>query len=291
MQMDTEEKEISLLDMLLVVAENLKLLIFGPVLVGLLALAIAYVVPQSYTSQAILALPAPATVTMPTPTQAAAMMASPVVLDPVVVALQLSAGRPIEEARKELLREIKVTVGKDGLLRLDVSANTPQEAQARASAIIGSWLKSTVPGEQDRADLEQRLAYARGALAAVNRLLERLTAEGAANLNQPLTRGEAGTSLVAVGELQARYFAEVQTIPRTLQGLTTDVVKQPPTLPTEPVAPKKSLMAVLAALGSGFALLLWVFMRQAWKSAAQDPQAAPKLARLRAVLGLKDRQH
>lgn len=289
MQMDTEEKEISLLDMLLVVAENLKLLIFWPVLVGLLALAIAYAVPQSYTSQAILALPAPMAMPTPTPTQAAAMMVSPVVLDPAIVALQLSAGRPIEEVRKELVQQIKATVGKDGLLRLDVSANTPQEAQARASAIIDSWLKSTVPGEQDRADLEKRLAYARGALVAVNRLLERLTAEGATHLNQPLTRGEAGTSLMAVGELQARYFAEVQTIPRTLQGLTTDVVKQPPTLPTEPAAPKKTLIAVLAALGGGFALLLWVFMRQAWKSAAQDPQAAEKQARLRAAMGFKGR--
>jgi uncharacterized protein involved in exopolysaccharide biosynthesis len=285
MNIDEKDGEVSLLDLLVVVAENLKLLILGPLLVGLLALGVGFALPQSYTSQAILALP------MPTPTQAAAMMVSPVVLDPAIVALQLSAGRPIEEARKELVRQIKATVGKDGLLRLDVSANTPTQAQAIANAVIDSWLKSTVPGEQDRADLEKRLAYARGALAAVNRLLERLTAEGAAHLNQPLTRGEAGTSLMAVGELQARYFAEVQTIPRTLQGLSRDVVKQPPTLPTEPVAPKKSLMAVLAALGSGFALLLFVFIRSAWKSAAQDPQAAPKLARLRAVLGLKDRQH
>jgi uncharacterized protein involved in exopolysaccharide biosynthesis len=285
MNIDEKDGEVSLLDLLVVVAENLKLLILGPLLVGLLALGVGFALPQSYTSQAILALP------MPTPTQAAAMMVSPVVLDPAIVALQLSAGRPIEEARKELVRQIKATVGKDGLLRLDVSANTPTQAQAIANAVIDSWLKSTVPGEQDRADLEKRLAYARGALAAVNRLLERLTAEGAAHLNQPLTRGEAGTSLMAVGELQARYFAEVQTIPRTLQGLSRDVVKQPPTLPTEPVAPKKSLMAVLAALGSGFALLLFVFIRSAWKSAAQDPQAAPKLARQRALLGLKDRQN
>ena len=87
--------------------------------------------------------------------------------------------------------------------------------------------------------------------------------------------------------MQARYFAEVLTIPRSLKGLSRDVVlKQQPTLPTEPTAPKKSLIAVLAALGSGFALLLWVFMRQAWKNAANDPETVKKQARLRAALGM-----
>lgn len=215
------------------------------------------------------------------------MMVSPIVLDPVIELLNLSKGQPIQSVRAELVSQVKAAVGKDGLLRLDVSADTALEAQAIANAVIDSWLKSTVPGEQDRADLEKRLAYAKGALTSVNRLLERLTSEGSANLNQPLTRGEAGTSIVAVGELQARYFSEVLTIPRALQGLSRDVLKQPPTLPIHPAAPKKSLIAVLAALGSGFALLLWVFTRQAWKNAAQDPQAAEKQARLRAAMGLK----
>ena len=281
--MDTEENEISLLDLLLVVADNLKLLILGPVLVGLLALGIGYVLPQTFISQAILALPTPT----PTPAQAAAMMVSPIVLDPVIEALNLAKGQPVQAVRIELAGQLKAAVGKDGLLRLDVRADTALEAQTIANAVIDHWLKSTVPGEQDRIDLEKRLVYAKGALASINRLLERLTSEGSANLNQPLTRGEAGTSIVAVGELQARYFSEVLTIPRTLQGLSRDVVKQPPTLPVKPAAPKKSLIAVLAALGAGFALLLWVFMRQAWKSAAQDPQAAQKQARLRAAMGFK----
>lgn len=288
-----DENEVSLLDLLLVVAENLKLLILGPIVVGLLALAIGYAVPQSFASQAILALPTPTPTQAPTPTpvQAAAMMVSPVVLDPVIGSLRLSAGRPIEVARTELAKQIKAVVGKDGLLRLDVTANSPLGAQTLANAVIDTWLKSTVPGERDRADLEKRLAYAKAALASTSRLLDRLTAEGAAILNQPLTRGEAGTSLVAVGELQARYFSEVLTIPRTLQGLSADVVKQPPTLPIEPAAPKKGLIAILAALGSGFVLLLWVFMRHAWKSVGQDSEAAEKQARLRAALGftVKDR--
>lgn len=290
-----EENEVSLLDLLVVVAENLKLLIVGPFVVGLLALSVGFAVPQSYVSQAILALPMPTTTTptttpTPTPTQAAAMMVSPLVLDPVIESLKLAEGRHIEVARKELAKEVKATVGKDGLLRLDVTAASPAQAQTIANAVIDHWLHSTVPSEQDRADLEKRLAWAQVSLESVRRLLAGLTTEAGVNsLGKPLTRGEAGTSIVAVGELQARYLSDVLSIPRQLKGLVRDdVVKQPPTLPIEPGAPKKGLIAVLSALVSGFALLLWVFVRQAWRrNAALDPQAAEKLAKLRAALGLK----
>lgn len=217
------------------------------------------------------------------------MMVSPLVLDPVIQSLSLSAGHTIERARATLASQIKATVGKDGLLRLDTTANTPLEAQKIANAIIDTWLKSTVPGDKDRADLEVRLIQAKVSLESVRRLLDRLTGEDSAVLNKPLTLGGANTSIVAVGELQARYQADVLSIPRSLQGLARDVVMQPPTLSTEPVAPKKSLIAVLAALGSGFALLLWVFMRQAWKNAALDPETAEKQAKLRAAIGFKQR--
>lgn len=285
MELDTEENETSVLDLLLVVAENLKLLILGPVLVGLVALSIGYALPQSYTSQAIVALSTPT----PTPTQAAAMMVSPLVLDEVIRSHNLSAGLPTEAARTKLANQIKAVVGKDGLLRLDVTANAPLEAQTLANAIIDTWLKSTVPSEAERADLTTRLDYAKSALASVRQLLESLPKEGGIYLRKPLTRAEAGTTIVAIGALQDRYFAEVLSIPRSLRGLTRDVVVQPPTLPTQPIAPRNGLIAILAALGSGLALLLWVYMRQSWRNAARDPDAAEKQAKLRAAIGLKGR--
>jgi len=178
-------------------------------------------------------------------------------------------------------------VGKDGLLRLDVTAHSPAQAQTIANAVIDTWLKSTVPGEQARADLAKRLSYAQTSLDAVTRLISRLDAGGAASLNKPLTRGEAGTSFVGLGELQSRYLGDVLSIPRELQGLSHDVVKQPPTLPTEPVSPKKGLIAALAAIASGFVLLLWVFLRQAWRQSAQDPSIAEKQGRFVAALRSK----
>ena len=284
MEIDEDEDEVSLLDPLIAVAENLRLLILGPFLIGLVALGIGYVLPQSFTSQAILTPPADIQV------QAAAIMVSPLVLDSVVESLKLSRGASMQQARARLERRIKAVAAKDGLLRLDVTDNTPAQAQSIANAVIDAWLKSTVPGPQDRADLEKKLAFAKASLESVRRLQDLLTTEGSVPLGKSLTRGEAGTSIVAIGELQARYLGEVLSIPRQLTGLTRDVVKQPPTLPTEPVAPNKSLIALLAAFGSGFTLLLWVLMCQAWQNAAHDPLTAGKQAKFLSALGLNARR-
>lgn len=281
MGIEPEEREVSLLDVLVVVAENLKLLILGPIAIGLLALAIASLLPKTYTSQAILVVP--------TPPQAAAMMVSPTVLYPVIESLKLAGRRSMQVAHMDLTRQIKASVGKEALLRLEVTADSPSEAQAIANAVIDNWLKSTVPGPQEREDLEKRLEYAKVSLEAIRRLQSALMAEGATTLGKSLTRSEAGTSIVAVGELQARYLADVLTIPRTLQGLSRDLVKQSPTLPTEPVETKKSLVAAMAGVAGGFVLLLWVLVRHAWKTAALDPAAAEKQGRLVAAIGFKRR--
>jgi uncharacterized protein involved in exopolysaccharide biosynthesis len=45
--------------------------------------------------------------------------------------------------------------------------------------------------------------------------------------------------------------------------------------------PKKAQIAVIATLAAGFALLLFVFVRQALANASQDPESAAKLARIR----------
>ena len=277
--------EMGLLDLLVTMAENLKLLVFGPVAAGLLALGICYVVPQTFASESIVALPNATSIET---AQAAAVMTSPIVLDSVIKLLNLAEGRTTQIARKKLVNQVKATLGKDGLLRLDTTANTPADAQNIANAVLSAWLVITVPGVEERADLEKRLESAKSFLDAVERVLKKLTVEeGSSNLSQPLTRGEPGTSIVAIGELQTRFLSDVLRIPRQLKGYSRDVIRQPPTLPTEPVSPKKGLVAILAAVLSGFALLLWVFIREAWRLAIQDPDKAEKQKRLKAALGLK----
>ena len=176
MEVEVQEDEVSLLDLLLVVAENIKLLVLGPLLVGLVALGIAFMLPQSYTSQAILLIPSPSSPSSPSSlnaVQSAAVMVSPLVLDPLVAQHPKLKDKPIEEARRELAKQIKAAVDKkDGLLRLNVTADQPEAAQTLGNAVIDTWLKTTLPTGQDRADLEKRLSYANNALAKVDPIVK-----------------------------------------------------------------------------------------------------------------------
>lgn len=290
--MDVEnENGVSLLDLLVVIVENLKLLIIGPIVAGLLVLGITFLLPKSYVSNAILA-PAPRAQTvqaLQSAQQTAAMMLSPVVLDPIVKTFGLSDKRSLEVAREALAERVKATVGKEGLLRLNVTGDTPDQAQTLANAVIDEWLKTTVPTGQERLDLEKRLGYAKVSLEAVRRLLDSMAVSGAAALNKPLTRGEAGTSLMAVGELQARYLNEILEHLRQLRGLSREeVIKQSPTLPTEPAPIKRVQVVALAAVAAFFVLLFGVFMRQLWRNAELDPQTASKLIGLRAALNWRN---
>lgn len=54
--------------------------------------------------------------------------------------------------------------------------------------------------------------------------------------------------------------------------------------PNRKSKPKKALIAVLATLATGFVLLLWVFIRQALRNAAAQPETADKLQALKVGL-------
>lgn len=83
-------------------------------------------------------------------------------------------------------------------------------------------------------------------------------------------------------ELFARQF-EMAKLDESREGATIQVI-DPAMAPELKSKPKKALIAVLATLATGFLLLLWVFVRQALKNAAQDSESAQKLAGIRAAL-------
>lgn len=83
-------------------------------------------------------------------------------------------------------------------------------------------------------------------------------------------------------ELFARQF-EMAKLDESREGATIQVIDAA-TAPELESKPKKALIAVLATLATGFLLLLWVFVRQALKNAAQDTESAHKLAGIRAAL-------
>lgn len=268
--------EVGLLDVLVTLAENVKLLVAGSLLVGLCALGIGFMLPQTYQSVAVLQADQPT----------ASLMVTAVVLDPVIEALGLAKDDTVEAARIKLRERIKAVIGRnDKLMTLTVSGPTPQQAQDTASALIYQIYQQSRPKGSVRTRLEAQLAEAQARLKNAQ--------EAATSLLQHLEKNSAGTGgEVARGYadlLSATGAAQVQisTLETQLEGLTDAQLVQFPTLPQKPSQPKKGLIAIGATLAAGLALLLFVFMRQALRHTTGNEKSAAKLLRIRKSLGLR----
>lgn len=79
-------------------------------------------------------------------------------------------------------------------------------------------------------------------------------------------------------ELFAKQF-ELAKVDESREGAVIQVLDaaQPPEKKTKP---KKAMIAIIATLAAGFALLLFVFIRQALRNASQDSESAQKIAAL-----------
>ena len=271
-----QQEEIDLLDILVTLAENIKLLILGPLFVGICALGIAYIVPQTFESIAVLKAEQ----------ATASLMTTASVLDPVAADLGLTKVDSAEEARKLLREQIKVSVGRnDKLLTLTVSAPAPQQAQAIANAVLQQTYVKSRPKGSDLTRLEIQLkdakARTKSAEDAAGALLKRMESNGAAGSTES-ARGYAELLNVA-----AAAQNQVAALQAQLEGLTDAQLIQAPTLPEKASKPKKGLIAIGATLAAGLALMLFVFVRQAVRGAAKDAGAASKMARIRRALALR----
>lgn len=74
---------------------------------------------------------------------------------------------------------------------------------------------------------------------------------------------------------------ELAKIDESREGAVIQVV-DPAEPPERKSKPKKGLIAILTTLATGFALILFVFVRGALRNARQDPESAAKLAAVRA---------
>jgi hypothetical protein len=272
------EDEISLLDLLLTVSQNIKLLILGPLAAGLCALGITFTLPATYDSVAIL------------PADINSTLRLAAVLDPVIVKLDLAKGKTPEQARLELSGRIKFAQDKQTkLFTLTVSGDSPQQAQATAKALLLNVYEFMRPRWSNKARIELRLNQAKETLADAK--------AATSGLLSILERGfKPDAAAKATGTELPRGYADllnfvtategtVSSLELQLEGMSDEQLLQPPSLPEKPVSQKKAMKATIAALATGFALLLFVFIRQGLRTAGADPESAAKLAAIRRALG------
>jgi capsular polysaccharide biosynthesis protein len=204
-------------------------------------------------------------------------MLSAAVLDPIATNLGYTPKLDQDAARDKLKSQIKSSFNaKDKLLTLTTQADTPQAAQARAKAVLQQTYAQSQPRDTEKLRLQKQLAQAQARekeATQTAQLLGRKMEGGGTTDASEVAQGYA-QMIGVVKESQAIQI----DIERQLQGLDASALVQEATLPTKHAAPKRGLVTIMATLAAGFALLLFVFIRQALRNASQDAESAEKLS-------------
>jgi uncharacterized protein involved in exopolysaccharide biosynthesis len=108
---------------------------------------------------------------------------------------------------------------------------------------------------------------------------EQAQVPGAASSNEYIARFRNFKYNETLFELFAKQY-ELARVDESREAAVIQVVDMA-VAPERKSNPKKARIAVLTTLATGFALLLFVFVRQAVRNAAQDAESAAKLSQLR----------
>jgi tyrosine-protein kinase Etk/Wzc len=230
-----DEDEISLLDLLLVVVENLRLLVLGPLAVGLAALGISFMIPPTYTAKtqflppqqqqssasalvqalgvgAIGGLSAGLGIKNPAD-QYIAFLKSQSIQDAMVDRFDLLKRYETKfrvDARKELLENTKITSGKDGIIALELDDKDPKVAADMANAYV-----------EELRRMMNRLALTEAQLR--RSFFEKKLKEAKENLSvaEELLRGTG----VSSGVLKTSPGSAVEVVARLKAGVTVQEIK------------------------------------------------------------------
>lgn len=239
-----EDDEISLLDILQVLAENARLLIFGPLIVGLAALGVAFTITPTFT----------ATTRIMTPQQqqsaasaalaqlgalagmagGAAGIKNPADMYVGLIKSRTLADRMIDrfklmdvyeteyrdDARKALADGTQASVGKDGLIAIAVDDSDPKRAAAMANAYVEEL--SALTGRLALTEAQQRRQFFEKELAKAKQSLVRAeTALGGAGVGENLLKFNPEAMGEGIATLKAQVVAkEVQL--SSMRGYLTE---------------------------------------------------------------------
>jgi len=166
-------------------------------------------------------------------------------------------------------------------VQVTVKTQDPQAAQAVAQALLKATQDNSHPEGDDLKALQTDLEKDKAALATARLMEARISATiNSAEKVDPVLAQAYMTLL----DTFPSFINTVAVSELKLKGLTdADVVSAP--APATVNKPKAKVVTAVAVLATGFALLLWVFVRKAFQGAAINPESAAKLARIRQALG------
>jgi uncharacterized protein involved in exopolysaccharide biosynthesis len=287
---ESEEDAINLIDLLTTVVENLKLLVLGSLGAGVLALGISFLITPTFTAKTTMIPPSLANSITNSALRAElgglsmggaaglgglvgavkspgeqyiAYMESNILRDQLIVKYKLQERydqKYLENTRKVLKKNVKLTSDKKtGLITIEVEDYDPKFAADLANDYVDSL--SRMIGRMTLAEAKAR-----------RELLEQQITEATQKSYQsPMVREGVIQSLIR--EFESARLDEKRDHPFVVQV-------DPAQAPELKSKPKKALIAIIATLATFFFLLIFVFARQAFQKAKENPETRDKLAGL-----------
>ena len=230
---DTED-EISLLDLLQVIVDNLRLLVLGPLAVGILALGISFLIPPTYTAKtqflppqqqqssasallqslgAMGGLAGAATGLKNPADQFVGFLKSTSIQDSLVERFKLQERYDSKfkvDARKALQDNTKIAAGKDGIISVEFDDKDPQFAADVANGYVEELRK--LMGRLALTEAQLRRTFFEGKLKEAK--------EGLAQADQELRATGINAST-----LKSSPTAAVEVVARVRAGIVAQEVK------------------------------------------------------------------
>jgi capsular polysaccharide biosynthesis protein len=280
------EDEISLLDLLETIVTNLKLLLLAPLGAGVFALAISFLITPTFTARTTILPPVSSSGT-------ASLLGALGGLGDIAGAAaglknpseQFVAYLKSDSLRNSLIAEFDLQKRYDQEYLTDT--RKVLEGNVKIAAEKQSGLISIEVDDEDPA-FAAKLANAH--VSKLRDLVGRLAAQEAKDRREFM---ESQIDEAMKKNYQSPMVREmiIQGLIRSYETARIDEQKAGPTFSQVDVAiapelkskPKKALIAVITTLAVGFLLLLFVFIRQAWRQSDQDPETHQKISHIKKI--------
>ena len=287
-QEEDEEGAISILDLLLIIAQNIKLLIVGPLAVGICALIISFLITPTFT----------AVTTIQPPPQGNQASTSAALLESLG-GLGGSLAPGLKDTTQLYIAYMQSTTLEDTLIekfnlleKFDVKYKVSARKKLEQKVIITSDKKTGIISiSVDDKDPKFAAELANAYVAELRFFTGKLALQEAQDRREFLES--------QIKELSTRQFRDVLTQQAMLAGTIrqyeaarVDEEKVGPTFTQVDVAyppelkskPKRAQIAIIATLATGFLLLILIFVRHAWGNLRTNPESEGKLENILATL-------
>lgn len=278
------DEEMSILDILIVLAEQKKLIIGTVLLFTLAGLIYAFFLTEPKYSSEVQMMPLTSSVLdngdfavqMPGNIVGGVILSN-ATLDAVIDEFGMQktkdgGSQSRITARRELEKDIKVDIDKNSVITLKVDASEPETAMKMANFIYNKTV-GTLEDMGITATVSNKDAYLEGAIKKKINEIEKKSSDG--NGSPKIT------SLLDLYTMLTQYDEN-----RKIKDKSPMVIQliSPASLPDEKAPQGRGKIVALSALLGLFCAVMFAFARHFWKSSDEDAATAEKKKRLRMLL-------